>query len=333
MRAIALATCSWVLGALVGCSGEVPPPPVPDPTSACQPDGPARTGKSGRTWTALKCLDGAQQLTQVGSSGPDDVWVAGRAGVVLHWNGRTWYGRSEGLTTDVTRLWVAGADSVWVITNAQQNVLRWDGAKWTASLGFNLITGGIRGLWSSSPTDVWAVGGAIEPPTTMVQRWNGRAWAPVEDLAAPGSHRQPLNVYGSSRDDIWLVLDFGGLKHWDGRAWSSRTQGVIGMYFNGPLWAPGPTQAWALGLQDKLYRFENDVWAETNLPIKKAFGQLSGTAASDVWLTDEAALWHWDGSAWYVELDGVSPRGVWALGRDVWVVGDGGSILHSRRAP
>ena len=337
MRAIALATCSWVLAAAAaGCGNETeipPPPPDPDPTSACQPSGgPALTGRSGRTWTALKCLDGTAQLTEVGSSGPDDVWVAGRAGAVFRWDGRRWSQRSQGVTTDVTGLWVAGADSVWMIANDRQDVLRWDGAKWTASLKIGVSTGGMRGLWSSSPTDVWAVGGAIEPPTAMVQRWNGRAWAPVTGVPTPG-HQQPLNVFGSSRDDVWLVLDFSGLKHWDGRAWSDRSRGDPGIYFNGPIWAPGPADAWALGAQDKLYRFRNGVWAEQNVPIKNSSGQLSGTAAGDVWLTDGAALWHWDGAAWSVELEGVSAQGVWALGRDVWVVGDGGSILHSRKAP
>jgi len=57
-----------------------------------------------------------------------------------------------------------------------------------------------------------------------------------------------------------------------------------------------------------------------------------GTSANDV-LAAGSNVMHWDGSSWTitnaaVTAFGASPRAVWSLGNEAWVVGSTASALH-----
>src|SRR5262249_43751501 len=71
---------------------------------------------------------------------------------------------------------------------------------------------GLRGVWSSSPTDAWAVG-----PGGMILHFDGARWSPV-----PGGAASWLTgVWGSGAADVWASSEDAGVYHYDGTSWLS----------------------------------------------------------------------------------------------------------------
>ncbi len=100
---------------------------------------------------------------------------------------------------------------------------------------------------------------------------------------------------GSGTEDLWAAMLTGGLRHWDGTAWS----------YNSDIDLPGGANSDVRGL----YSF----------------------SASDAWAVGtNSGAFHWDGTAWVrtpTGLDSVTLLGVWGSAPgDVWAVG-GISVL------
>lgn len=345
MRLRVTGFCSLLAAACLGCGaatddgkgtpeGEVQPPM--DPASACQPVGRFLIGRSGRTWSHLECAGragGTAVLAVVRGSAPDDVWVGGPGGTALHWDGRVWSRLDTGTGGDVTTLWVGGPGNAFAVAGVAggapfraQEVLRWDGQVWAMS--YRPINVPVQGLWGSGPTDVWAASGGIELGL-FVKRWDGSRWSDGSKPQVFGSSAQPMGLGGTSANDVWLVRDFGALSHWNGEVWTERSNGPPQRFFAGPIWAAGPDEAWATGDLSNIYRFKDGRWTEEVPGTEFKRGDVAGTAANDVWWAAGDRLAHWDGTRWTTELSGRSVISVWAVGRDVWVVGEE-SILHSR---
>lgn len=156
-----------------------------------------------------------------------DVWVVGGADangsglpVILHYDGAGW------TRSDLSGLGVEGIDLWWVHAFSANDVmaageggtiLRYDGTAFT-----RMTTPGTRlifGLWGSSPSDVWAVGGQSGGTTGFVWHYDGSAWS---EVALPAEHpgAAVFKVWGLSADDVWFCGLMGTLMHWDGSALS-----------------------------------------------------------------------------------------------------------------
>jgi hypothetical protein len=151
------------------------------------------------------------------------------------------------------------------------------------------------GIWGSSATDIWAVGGRplMGGEKDVLLHSDGTRW---ERLTVPEPKGIAFyKVWGASADDVW-VCGQGG--------WILRIRGGI----------VAPTFTW--------YRAQ---------PGRLVF-TISGNAAGEVWaVATPAGLYHYDAAADAFEtveppfpgggLNGVSV----APGGDVWVVGSGGT--------
>jgi hypothetical protein len=85
----------------------------------------------------LALPDGVPLLNWVHGSSPDDVWVGGLSGTLLHWDGGAWSDHSLGREEAVwgiavkspTEAWAVGGESAW--GGELGFAARWDGASWT----------------------------------------------------------------------------------------------------------------------------------------------------------------------------------------------------------
>ena len=85
-------------------------------------------------------------------------------------------------------------------------------------------------VWGSGPGDVWISG---EGGTML--HWDGDAFTDHSaELATPSS---VLTVHGCAQDDVWAIAG-QGLFHWDGAAWSRRTDVTLGSSSNGVSCGP-----------------------------------------------------------------------------------------------
>src|SRR5262249_3413026 len=91
-------------------------------------------------------------------------------------------------------------------------LLHWDGTAWSdwggehaSDLPEDLD---IRGMWASSPEDVWLVGKGWS--AGLVMRWDGASWSYLSgDRGGPAVHARAYDlgcaIHGTSPNDVWTV--------------------------------------------------------------------------------------------------------------------------------
>ena len=154
----------------------------------------------------------ALDLSCIWGSGPRDVWIGGSCrpgigpcdvfdpygggearGVVLHWDGARWSRPAVIAREPINRLWGAGADDVWAVTDSA--ALVWDGIGWSERRCSP--RGALADVAGTGPDDVWLVGNR-----NTILHWDGQA---ITDLA-PGDDAGPdLRAVHATRDQVWVA--------------------------------------------------------------------------------------------------------------------------------
>ena len=133
--------------------------------------------------------NGTSALRDVEATAPDDVWAAGylhNRPLIVRWDGQAW-SRSETEVTGVanevepltpTEGWVVGAP-----------IQRFDGDTWSLDTPVR-EDGELLSAATVGPSDVWAVGfrpDEVGETRSIVMRFDGQRWTPVEGRGAAGS--------------------------------------------------------------------------------------------------------------------------------------------------
>ena len=249
--------------------------------AGCDPDDPSPQG-----WQEAFDAQSVGFLLSVwGPSDSDDLYaVGGRPdlGLVMRRRAGVWGPVELGVTPPLLN-WTYGfgSDDVFVVGNAG-TILHFDGSTWSQQ--DTPTTENLWGAWGSSPSAVWAVGGAGQPGSeATILFYDGASWSKVD---LPPLERPNVSgffkVWGSGPDDVYVVGQRGALLHFDGAAWSEVS----------------------LGLTDDLIA----VWGTDADHVVVVGGRSNGVAAS------------WDGTTWtprrLAPLPGLN--GVW-FGEDLTV--------------
>lgn len=156
------ATTVWVVGSVLTAPQN---PPDPEKRSCLL------LHFDGEVWVADQRTASVYNayLGAVFGSGEDDVWAAGKGGLMLHksgpcpcWDGTCQCWRQEPApSSDINALWGSGPDDVWATSSTGAALLRWNGRDWLPVVRSKLHQ--VRGVSGSGPGDVWFVGerGAI----------------------------------------------------------------------------------------------------------------------------------------------------------------------------
>jgi hypothetical protein len=232
MRALAVfataasSLVSLLLGAAVGaCS---PSHASPNDDAGAPSDG--GDASITPTWKpVLEHLDGA--LLAVWGTSDHDVWTvggplgnAGFESLVMRYDGNAWHRSKPGGTE--TYWWIHGtsASDVWLV-GEKGRITHWDGTKFEERTSGTTAT--LFGVWAAAPDDAWAVGGTPDQPdqpNDVVLHWDGTSWKP-ETL--PELHKVALfKVWGSSKNDVYVVGEIGLVWHRTNGAWTREAQGI-----------------------------------------------------------------------------------------------------------
>ncbi|MGE0786078.1 MAG: hypothetical protein AB7S26_10345 [Sandaracinaceae bacterium] len=163
-------------------------------------------------------------LNWVVAFAPDNVFVVGYEGAIVHYDGAAWTRMDSPTTQDLWGVWGATPNDVWAVggtardaSNAVPTLLHYDGVMWTEETVPDLTPVNARALfkiWGSSATDVYAVGlgGAVI-------HYDGSGWSEMI-VGALGDFSA---VYGTGPDNVVMVggLTNGHVTHWDGTEWRS----------------------------------------------------------------------------------------------------------------
>ncbi|MBI4420475.1 MAG: Ig-like domain-containing protein [Gemmatimonadetes bacterium] len=183
-------------------------------------------------------------------------------------------------------------------------------------------TAPLRGVWGPSATHTFAIG-----ITHAKLRYDGSRWENVPLFPTPELYA----IWGSSPDMIYAVGDSGTILRWDGWAWarqvSNTTQNLRA------VWGTSADNVFAVGAGGVIVHFDDARW----LPVQNggsgpALNAIWGTSPTDVYAVGASGtILHWDGVTWTATASGTTQNlnGIYGSSpSDVYVVGDGGTILH-----
>ncbi|HEY4182614.1 MAG TPA: hypothetical protein VGM90_37535 [Kofleriaceae bacterium] len=226
---------------------------------------------------------------------PNDVYATGFDGV-SHFDGASW-SVVEPRITERSALFARASDDVWV--GGTHRMAHWNGTVWTiAATSFSA-----SGIWSSSPTSVWALDNGAG-----IQHWDGAAWT----AAALPPTQQALvlsSIWGSSESDIFAVGQHV-IYRFDGWQWTSISPD--GVTPPNVITGSGRTDALiaSTGNPARLYRWRGAGRLVTS-PGSVAVYNLSCGDASDCFSVVGPDVSHFDGTSWSpVGVD--ESLGVWA---------------------
>lgn len=247
-------------------------------------------GEEAPSWDRLHAS--SQWWMSVDAREPTDRWIVGgttTTGVILRHDGATMRTVDPGVAVGLLN-WVQRFDDGRVIVVGSGGaVLRFDGTAW--SRDEPVTQADLWGVWGSSATDLWAVGGT-EGIAPVILRDTGGGFEPVAipTLLRPGV-TVFFKVWGSGPDDVYAVGQNGVVVHWDGTALEELHVGV-GEDLIG-IWGTGPDRIVTVG------------------------GRRNGAAAV------------WDGSSWRnPDLTGVPGlNGVWVGEGPARLVGNEGIVI------
>ena len=285
----------------------------------------------GSDWSAVPAPTKMLLLDLWGST-PDNLWAAGARGTLLYWDGRSWTVVPSGTTKALGTIWGTGRAEIWAGGDAG-TLLHWQGTAWdSVPSGTSEV---IWGIWGGRPDDYWATIGIAMGTAKPVLHWDGTRWS--QATALPLSTSRTWAIWGTGPKDV--VISANKPIRWDGSQW--REMPVATGIF-GPLpemWASGTNDWWMVG-NGKVIRSAGGIWTEQSGPaLDTAAGEqlwaVQGTTPNDVWVSSYR-LHHWDGASWKT----IGPGGKgssfsagWAAGpADAWAVGGGpGGGLVYRR--
>jgi hypothetical protein len=182
----------------------------------------------GNTWRIVPSPNPKVYTSLIGvdARSSEDAWAVGTAvgltgkarNVTLHWDGIAWKavptpspGLFDNTLEDVVAL---GPDDAWAVGYAADSgvssrtplILHWDGVTW-AVVPSPPLSGQLNGIVAAREGRLWAVGYREEPAVTLIERWNGSAWAEQVSADRPGSNDDALFgvAFGGGLERTWAV--------------------------------------------------------------------------------------------------------------------------------
>jgi hypothetical protein len=314
----------------------------------------------GTAWT-LMASPTDKNLKTVGAVGTE-VWAAGDQGTLLRFAGAKWSEVSTAVTRNHLHDAHGSGGELFAVCGgaigAGGEVMRRTAKGWSVvhTLGDYLY-----GVFASSTTDVWAVGGK-----GTILHFDGTVWSSVSSGAtgwlkgvwaggpgdvvvvgdngvvlrdsgsgfkaeASGTTEHLTDVTGTASGEVFAV-GFGGtvLRSQSGGAWTKMSSGTTQNLNR--IWAAGPKAVFAVGDGGTVLRYDGSGWSTITTPFTAHLKGVWGRSASDLYVAGYGGhIAHYDGKSWLTHKSGAHSglEAVWgdATG-GVWAVGGLGVVVH-----
>lgn len=301
-------------------------------------------------------MDWRTRIEIVRGRGVDDVWAAGAAGAVAHFDGTSWAVSDVGTTESLDELWLPTKGEIAFrslrtvytrgLGSGGPDIPSSPGDWWTrpAPSGGEGVAStavwsepGADALWVNSPSGIWRMTISAESNLEMTSRVSS---AFCEADGHPGiacGRVKSLYGIGGASVSLWAVGSYGLAMHvgdangdspvvtaLDARTWDS---------LNG-VWAASPSDVWAVGARGTI-RHHAGAGVRWDLvgdvPTNVDLNAVWGTSSADVWAVGNAGvILHYDGAHWSrVKISGLGLRrpdltSVWSpTAGHVWIGGHG----------
>lgn len=268
-------------------------------------------------------LPQGMNLRSISGASPSDIWAAGERGSLLHWNGFFWSSpmrpSHHGLLNAVS-FRAAPITSVTAV-GEMGTAMQVTGDTWACPATAASAT--LRGVWSATENDIWAVG-----ERGTLSHYDGTSWT---QQAAPGGFAGVLNaISGRSAKDLWAVGEQGTVLHYDGASWSRfpvpTTESLFG------LWVDREDQIWIVGDRGTTVQIDGGVAKLVLYEMQVRLFGVWGSGRRDIWAVGAfGTIVHTTGDRWNTAVSGTTLDllGIWgSSSSQAWAVGDRGVILN-----
>jgi len=283
-----------------------------------------------RKWTWMEEPTNAF-FTDVWGRSWNNVYAVGSGGVVVHYDGIQWT-RVEGpfeATDHFKAIWGSSSADVWVV-GAYGCAYHFDGQGWTSMPN-------PRGV---ELTDVWGpiyyarYATEYGPYGSALLKDGGAGWVCQEFPSLGAQHA----IWGTAKDDIYVVGDGGGIFHFDGLVWIEMPTPTTEILLDVWGFVGGPV--FAVGANGTILRRSGSTWVQMPYPGTEDGGlptlrAIWGSSPTDILVCGDAtlanrAMLHFDGTEWrQCDDDPTDAYGIWGSSADdVFLVGFKG-IFHS----
>lgn len=168
--------------------------------------------------------------------------------------GKTW--------TAITAL---GPKQIWICNTIGQ-IYYWNGLVWVLQhdLGFEDNHWVLESITAFGPKDVWAVGHRPDGPVGqhLILHYTVRGW--TVSLVEDGP---PLTwIWGSNKNDIWVIGEYGIQLHWNGSAWSvfrAQNAEAYDQHEHVRMAGCASDHIWAVGHGGRIFLWDGTAWSTT----------------------------------------------------------------------
>jgi len=136
-------------------------------------------------------------LRAVCATREDDVWVAGDAGIMLHWDGTQWTAIPMPDSQDLRSISFGPTGIGWAV-GAAGTTLRYENSVWMPVAA--PTTADLEGIWAGPQDTAWAVGDG-----GVLLRWSGQTWVKEESPTAAALY----GISGPHEDWLWAAGEKG----------------------------------------------------------------------------------------------------------------------------
>ena len=241
--------------------------------------GPLALQYDGNHWGQLPAScpgNDPNQLTSVWGSSPVDLFATHRIGIPPHLGG---------------------------------SVEHYDGQSWNSVYsppcgGTGILCPSPQAVWSSSPTDVLAVGDA-----GMIVHYDGTSWTPLQS----GTTQPLAGIWGAGAGSAVFAVGAGGtILSYDGTTWRAQTSGTT-QSLRG-VWGTSANDVFAVGSGGTILHYDGTGWTAQVSGSTQALYSVWGNSGNSVFAVGDAStILHYDGTGWTAQTTAadMNLRGVW----------------------
>jgi len=284
----------------------------------------------GNTWSrSLEATDCCAELYSVWAASPNDVFAGGGScgPFIVRYDGSDW-----GATPDCTTL---GFNSVQAIAGTSPtdvfaaqgfgdpmehgtSILHYDGQSWTTSYNTScastMCDKDVRGMWSRTSTDVFAVGDG-----GTILHYDGSAWT----TQASGTTAGLSGVWGDEATGVVFAVGAAGtILRFNGTTWNSESSGTSQALY--AIWGSSPTNIFAAGANGVILHYDGTSWSAMTTGTTRNLRAIWGSGSSVFAVGAGGTILHHDGTSWSAQTFSVpiSLNGVWGTSpSNVFAVG------------
>ncbi len=253
----------------------------------------------------------------------NNVWVVGRNGTIIYYDGNEWnLIENKPVTNELHDVFVYDSTHIWAV-GASGKILFYDGVKWDEQADVGSVT--LYGVHGVAINNIWTVGASGK-----IYHYDGSSWTEFKDVGSTTLYSIRL----SSANNGWIVGTSGKIYHYDGSDWTQFKDVGSATLFG--LYMLNVNNGWIVGTSGKIYHYDGSDWTQ--------FKDTGGETWREVYMINDDEGWavgnygrimHYYDNDWHEDIN--SPTG--SILNDVvfidqdngWAVGRNGTILKFER--